>query len=83
MKNAKILDVNFDGENLILDTRVLIPSELMTGEYIRDILSSRNEMIDGCFSEVNPSLFLKYTVDIEHDEDDKPVLKFHKTAVEL
>ena len=83
MKNAKILDVNFDGENLILDTRVLISKELMTDELIGDILSSRNALIDGCFSEGNPALFLKYTVDIEHDEDDKPIIKFHKTAVEI
>jgi hypothetical protein len=83
MKNAKILDINFDGNFLILDTRVLIPKELMTDEFIGDVLSSRNEMIDGCFSEVNPTLFLKYTVDIEHDQDDKPVVKFHKNAVEL
>lgn len=84
MKAHKILDINFDGDELHFDLRVSIPRQEMSGEFIADMLRSKQHMISGSFTpEDNPKAWLSFRALVETDESGKHSISIQKSAQEL
>lgn len=84
MKAHKILDINFDGDELHFDLRVSIPKEQMSTEFIVDILRLKPHMISGTFSPENPPrAWLSFRALVKTNEDGEHTVSIQKTALEL
>tara|TARA_R110000868_G_scaffold235161_1_gene488886 strand:- start:497 stop:751 length:255 start_codon:yes stop_codon:yes gene_type:complete len=81
-KPRKIKNIEFDGENLHLDLRVSIPRSRMSGEFISDILKSKDSMINGTISRLN-SDWIEFACIVEDDSMGNEIIKIEKTAKKL
>ncbi len=84
MKAHKILDINFDGDELHFDLRVSVPRNQMSNEFIVDILRLKPQMISGAFFPENaPRAWLSFQALIETNEAGEHTVSIQKTAQEL
>ena len=72
MKDAKILSITYDNNNLqlIVDVRVSVPKTDMSEEFITDVLQMKKQLIDGTDD-------FEYKISID-SPNDKNILIFKK-----
>lgn len=88
MKAHKILDINFDGDELHFDLRVSIPREKITGEYIEDMLKLKPDLHGWMLTcdptcDYHPKVWMTVGALVETNESGEHTISIQKTMQEL
>jgi hypothetical protein len=85
MKDKDIVDINFDGDYLIIDLRFKIPQHLCSGQLLKDIINMKIDIINGSFIQDTEDdiHYLKYQARVVEDENGNESVVFNKKSIKL